>query len=135
MTIRTGQGSVSRRDFMSVSAMLAASAATGFGQSAALTAGQVVDRIKANLGVPWREGPTDSVQPGDATTPVTRIGTTVVSTFDVIKRAAAARKNMVISHQWATSTGYRSERGVDTTAACRKKRQFMRHNNTHCSRM
>lgn len=129
MTIRSDQGSVSRREFMSVSAMLAATAATGLGQAAALTAGQVVDRIKANLGVPWREGPTDTFKTGDAATPVTGIATTVMSTFDVIKRAAASRKNLVITHEPTFWTGNDDVRNFATNALYQQKLQFIRDNN------
>lgn len=72
--------------------------ASAFGQTGRLTAGQVVDRIKEHLGVPWRGGPTDTFKTGDAQSPVTGIATTVMSTFDVIKRAAAAGRNVVITH-------------------------------------
>ena len=129
MIVHSSKGPLSRRDFVSVSGMLAASVASGFGQTATLTAGQVVDRIKANLGVPWREGPTDTFKTGDATTPVTGIATTVMSTFDVIKRAAAARKNMVITHEPTFWTGNDNVRGFETNAVYQQKLQFMRDNN------
>jgi hypothetical protein len=61
-----------------------------FGQSGALPAGQVVERIKEHLGVPWRGGPTDTFKSGDENSQVTGIATTVMSTLDVIQRAAAA---------------------------------------------
>src|SRR6187551_3407830 len=94
----------SRREFAAIPAMAAAAALTGLAQ-ARLTAGQVVDRIKQNLGVPWRDGPTDTFKSGDAITPITGIATTVMSTFDVIKKAAAAKKNMVITHEPTFWTG------------------------------
>jgi putative NIF3 family GTP cyclohydrolase 1 type 2 len=129
MTVRSSKAPLSRREFVSVSGMLAASVATGFGQTATLTAGQVVDRIKGNLGVPWRDGPTDTFKTGDATTPVTGIATTVMSTFDVIKRAAAARRNMVITHEPTFWTGNDNVRGFETNAVYQQKLQFMRDNN------
>ncbi len=129
MTVRSSKIPLSRREFVSVSGLLAASVATGFGQTATLTAGQVVDRIKANLGVPWREGPTDTFKTGDAATPVTGIATTVMSTFDVIKRAAAARKSMVITHEPTFWTCNDNVTSFETNAVYQQKLQFIRDNN------
>jgi len=99
MKSRPSDGLLSRREFAAVPAVVAGAVVSAFGQRAPLTAGEVVDRIKANLGVPWRGGPTDTFKVGDAGTPVTGIATSVMSTFDVLKRAAADGKNMVITHE------------------------------------
>ena len=82
---------LSRREFAAVPVWLAATAMTGFSQNKTLTAGQVVDRIKEQLGVPWRGGQTDTFKSGDVESPVRGIATTVMSTFDVIKRAAVGK--------------------------------------------
>jgi putative NIF3 family GTP cyclohydrolase 1 type 2 len=94
-----------------------------------LSAGQVVERIKQNLGVPWREGPTDTFKTGEASTPITGIATTVMSTFDVIKKAAAAKKNMVITHEPTFWTGNDSVQGFVNDAVYQQKLQFIRDNN------
>ena len=44
---------VSRRDFMLMAAATAAATQVARGQKGKLTAGEVVDRIKKNLGIPW----------------------------------------------------------------------------------
>ena len=93
------ESKLSRREFAAIPALIAGAAVRAFGQRAQLTAGEVVERIKANLGVPWRGGLTDTFKAGDVDTAVTGIATTVMSTFDVIKRAAAAGRNMVITHE------------------------------------
>ncbi|MGE0127905.1 MAG: Nif3-like dinuclear metal center hexameric protein [Blastocatellales bacterium] len=64
-----------------------------------LTAGQVIDRIKANVGIPWRAQTVDNIIAGAAETPVKGIATTMMATLDVVRRAAAAGKNMVITHE------------------------------------
>ena len=72
-----------------------------FGQSS-LTAQQIVERIQgelAKVGVTWREQTVDTFKGGDPRTPVRGIATTVMSTLDVLQRAASAGKNMVITHE------------------------------------
>jgi putative NIF3 family GTP cyclohydrolase 1 type 2 len=64
-----------------------------------LTAGQVLERIKAHVGVPWREQTVDRLIAGGLDTPVRGIATTMMATLDVLQRAAAAGKNMVITHE------------------------------------
>ncbi len=64
-----------------------------------LTARQVIDQIKAHVGVPWREETVDTIKAGDPETPVTGIATTMMATFDVLRRAQAEGKNLVITHE------------------------------------
>lgn len=63
------------------------------------TAREVIDRIKSNVGVSWREQTVDTIKAGDPETPVTGIATTMMATFDVLRRAAAEGKNLVITHE------------------------------------
>ena len=66
----------------------------------ALTAGDVVNRIKANLGVPWRETTSrDTFKSGAAETPVTGIATTMFCSFGAVQRAVAAGLNMIVPHE------------------------------------
>jgi putative NIF3 family GTP cyclohydrolase 1 type 2 len=64
-----------------------------------LTAQQVIDRIKANVGVPWTEPTVDTVKAGDPDTPVKGIAVTMMATLDVLQRAAASGHNLVITHE------------------------------------
>ena len=65
-----------------------------------MTAGEVADRIKKNLGAPWRANTyRDTFKSGGPETPVTGIATTVFASFDVIQRALAAGLNMIIPHE------------------------------------
>ena len=77
--------------------MCVASSATLRAQS--ITAQQVIDRIKANVGVPWTLPTVDTIKAGDAGTPVTGIAVTMMATFDVLQRAAREGKNLVITHE------------------------------------
>jgi putative NIF3 family GTP cyclohydrolase 1 type 2 len=90
----------SRRAFLFAGAGLAA-ANISLSQSAggAITAGQVIERIKANVGIPWRAQTVDNIIAGSADTPVKGIATTMMATLDVVQRAAAAGRNMVITHE------------------------------------
>jgi putative NIF3 family GTP cyclohydrolase 1 type 2 len=67
--------------------------------AAAPTAQEAIDRIKAHVGVPWREQTVDTIKAGDPQTPVTGIATTMMATYDVLRRAAAEGKNLVITHE------------------------------------
>lgn len=65
-----------------------------------MTAGEVVDRIKKNLGGPWRDTTyRDTFKSGGPDTVVTGIATTVFVSIDVIQKAAAAGLNMIIPHE------------------------------------
>jgi len=68
-------------------------------QSSTPTAGQIVDRIREKAGVPWRETSIDGFKAGGADAIVTGIATTVVATADVLRRAAAAGRNLVIAQE------------------------------------
>ena len=120
---------LSRREFAAVPALLVGAAASAFGQRTLLTAGEVVERIKANLGLPWRGGPTDTFKAGDVDTPVTGIARTVMSTFDVIKRAAAAGKNMVITHEPTFWLGNDDVQGFAKDIVYQEKLRFIRDHN------
>jgi len=66
----------------------------------ALTAGEVVARVKANLGIPWRDATTrDTFKFGGAGTEVTGIATAMFCNLDVLQRAADAGLNMIIPHE------------------------------------
>jgi hypothetical protein len=65
----------------------------------ALTAGTVIERIKTNVGIPWRPQTVDNIIAGSVDLPVLGIATTMMATLDVVQRAAAAGRNMVITHE------------------------------------
>ena len=65
-----------------------------------LTAGEVVARVKANLGIPWRDTTyRDTFKFGGPSTQVNGIATTVFCSFDLVQRAADAGFNMIIPHE------------------------------------
>ena len=65
-----------------------------------MTAREVVELIKQNGGVPFNERSyRDTFKLGNPDAPVRGIATTMMTTFDMLKRAHAAGLNMVISHE------------------------------------
>jgi putative NIF3 family GTP cyclohydrolase 1 type 2 len=66
---------------------------------ARLTARQVVERIQKNVGCAWSARTVDTIKAGDPDTPVTGIATSCFATLDVLRRAAASEKNLIIVHE------------------------------------
>jgi putative NIF3 family GTP cyclohydrolase 1 type 2 len=121
---------IPRRSFVLTGAgMAAAGLVHSQASKPGLTAVQVIERIKTNIGIPWREQTVDRIIAGDPEIPVKGIATTMMATLDVIQRASAAGKNMVITHE---PTFYSHQ---DTTAEFKDdatyqfKAEFIRRNN------
>ena len=79
--------------------VLVCSAMLLHGQEKTLTARQVIEKIKQNVGVPWTTPTVDTFKAGDPDTPVTGIAVTMMATLDVLERAAANGKNLIITHE------------------------------------
>jgi len=92
-----------------------ASAMAQDGAAHRLTARQVIERIQKNVGVTWQSQTVDTFKAGDPDTPVTGIATTMMATYDVLERAAAAGDNLIITHE-PTFYGH-----LDQTAALAKE--------------
>ena len=92
---------MSRRSVLAAIAALAAAPLRlpAAGNPTTLTASQVVERIKAGVGIDWRAQTVDRIVAGAPGTPVTGIATTMGATLDVLRRAAADGLNMVIAHE------------------------------------
>lgn len=78
---------------------LIAAALANAQQQNALTARQIVTLIQQHVGVPWRADTVDTFKAGDPDTPVTGIATTMMATFDVLKRASDEHANFIITHE------------------------------------
>jgi len=70
-----------------------------WGQTKALTARAVVERIQKNLGVRWMAQTVDTFKDGDPETVVTGVATTMMATQEVLERAVAAGANLIITHE------------------------------------
>ena len=65
-----------------------------------LTAGEIVARVKSNLGFPWRESTyRDTFKFGGPDTVVKGIATTMFCSYDAIRRAVEAGCNMIVPHE------------------------------------
>src|SRR5574339_597776 len=65
--------------------------------AAALTAQEVVERIRKSLRVEWQAGTVDAFKAGDPSTAVTGIVTTSLATLDVMRRAVTSGANLIIT--------------------------------------
>jgi putative NIF3 family GTP cyclohydrolase 1 type 2 len=118
---------LSRRRFALSAA--AASAALAQNSPATVTAGEVIQRIQKNIGVPWREQTVDTIKSGNASTPVRGIATTMMATLDVVQRAAAAGRNMVITHEPTFYSHEDKTDGLQDDTTYRFKQDFLDKNN------
>ena len=93
---------ISRRDFVALAAVGAV--ATPFAATdavarpaGALTAQDIVDRVKKSVGVEWRADDVDTFKAGDPSTVVTGVVTTSMATLDVLQKAVQSGANLVIT--------------------------------------
>jgi putative NIF3 family GTP cyclohydrolase 1 type 2 len=89
-------GHLSRREFVAAAGALTMARPAGARQ---LTAGTLVEQIRAHVGIPWRDNTVDGLKTGDPSLPVTGAVVTVMATIDVLRRAAATKKNFVITQE------------------------------------
>ena len=89
-----------RRDIGRLAAAGLVSAVPSRAQRGQITAREVVERIRQNLGFPWGARHTsDTFKVGDPDVPVTGITCTFMSTLSLLQRSAAAGNSFVISHE------------------------------------
>jgi putative NIF3 family GTP cyclohydrolase 1 type 2 len=67
--------------------------------AAALTAAEVVHRIRAAIDAVPRERTVDTFLDGNPATPVTGVAVTTMATLDVLHRAAAIGANLLVTHE------------------------------------
>ena len=68
-------------------------------QGKQLTARDVIARIQQQVGVPWQSDTVDTFKAGNPDSRVSGIAVTMMATLDVLQRAAAARDNLIITHE------------------------------------
>jgi putative NIF3 family GTP cyclohydrolase 1 type 2 len=93
---------ISRREFVALTtAAVVAPAAlqSQTGQRTQITAQEVVDRIKRNIGVEWKTETVDTFKAGNPATAVRGIAIAAMATMDVLKQAVKAGANLVITSE------------------------------------
>jgi putative NIF3 family GTP cyclohydrolase 1 type 2 len=92
---------LSRREFAALAASAAAApfALSQQSSAAAITAKDVIDRIKKHIGLEWRADSVDGIKAGDPSTVVQGVVTTSMATLDVLQQAVKAGANLVITAQ------------------------------------
>ena len=101
-----------------------------------MTGRQVVEKIKRNLGVPWREQTyRDTFKVGNPDSDVRGIATTVMVTYGMLKRANEAGLNMVIAHEDTYWNDRDETDGVLEDPLYREKTQYILDNDMIVWRM
>lgn len=93
---------LSRREFAALTGSIAAAPFTIAQQqsyAAAITAQDVIDRIRKNIGIEWRPESLDGVKAGDPATVVKGVVTTSMATLKVLQAAVKTGANLVITAQ------------------------------------
>jgi putative NIF3 family GTP cyclohydrolase 1 type 2 len=101
-----------------------------------MTAGEVVARIKRNLGVEWRDTTyRDTFKFGGPDTEVRGIATSAFCSFEVVQRASAAGCNMIIPHEVTYWNDRDDQTIVSGDQLYRTKIDFMRKHDIVVFRM
>ena len=106
-------------------------AGTGAQAQGTITIAQAVDRIKAKLaaeGVPWRASNFDGFKTGDPNVTLTGVATCFQPTFNVLRRAAAAKRNLVVSHESCFWDGFDPLDVVKDDPVAKAKIRFVAEN-------
>jgi len=97
-----------------------------------MTAQEAVGRIQKQLqglAIAWRSQTVDTFKAGSPETEIKGIATTGMATFDVVRRASAAGKNFVITHE-PTFYNHQDQTGdLETDPTYQAKQRFIKENN------
>jgi putative NIF3 family GTP cyclohydrolase 1 type 2 len=122
--------SISRRNFIITGgALLVAPLAKPQQTPTQLTAAGLVERIRNHVGVGWRSGTVDRILAGDADTVVRGVAVTMMATLDVLERAVAAGKNMIVTHEPTFYVHQDTTAEIQNDPTLKFKLDFIRKNN------
>jgi putative NIF3 family GTP cyclohydrolase 1 type 2 len=97
-----------------------------------MTAQQVVERIQKKLQelkIAWRSQTVDTFKAGAPETEVRGIATTGMATFEVLRRASAAGRNFVITHEPTFYNHTDQTADLEADATYQAKQRFIKDNN------
>lgn len=63
------------------------------------SANQIIEKIKSNVTVEWKEPTVDNIKAGDGNTKVTGVASTFMATMEVLQKAKAKGYNFIITHE------------------------------------
>jgi len=115
----------SRRAFLAASLGLTATAFIRPSRPQALTVGQVIDRIKANVGIPWQAQTVDNLIVGRPDLPVKGVASVMMATLDTVRRAYDQGYNMIITHEPTFYTHQDRTDNLQQDPLYQHKREFM----------
>ncbi|WP_420150421.1 Nif3-like dinuclear metal center hexameric protein, partial [Spirosoma sp.] len=90
-----------------------------------LTVGQVIDRIKAQVGIAWREQTVDRLIMGAPELPVKGIASTMMATLDALQRSAAKGLNLIITHEPTFYSHQDRTEPIEKDSLYLQKREFI----------
>jgi putative NIF3 family GTP cyclohydrolase 1 type 2 len=97
--------------------------------SGKLTAGEVMQRIKQNVHVPWREPTVDTIKGGGSPDIiVTGITTSFMATLDVLQKSVKAGNNLVLTHEPTFWSNLDGSGGLTADPLYLHKLEFIRSN-------
>jgi putative NIF3 family GTP cyclohydrolase 1 type 2 len=133
---------ISRRKFINISGIGVAGVGAGlmfpaFGHAAAgykpanakITAGEVMDRIKKNVGVPWKTPTVDTIKgAGTNDIVVTGITTSFMATLEVLEKCVKAGYNFILAHEPTFWTNLDQGEGLDGDPMYLYKQEYIKKN-------
>jgi len=96
-----------------------------------MTADAIITRIKEQLaaqGIAWRAQTVDTFKAGDPATEISGIATSGMATFDLLRRASAARRNFVITHEPTFYNHLDQTTALEPDGVYQAKQRFIRDN-------
>jgi putative NIF3 family GTP cyclohydrolase 1 type 2 len=118
---------MTRRSLLAGAAFVAAASARAANRQAAapISAAEIINRIKSKVGIPWAEKTVDAIVAGTPDIRVQGIATTMMATLDVVQRAAAAGRNMVITHEPTFYSHFDTTEELRNDPTFERKRDFI----------
>lgn len=103
---------------------------SGFSPGSNITAGEIIERIKKNVGVPWKEVTVDTIKGGGSPgTSVTGITTTFMATLEVLQKSVKAGRNFILAHEPTFWTNLDLGEGLTNDPLYLHKLDYIRKNN------
>jgi putative NIF3 family GTP cyclohydrolase 1 type 2 len=121
---------LSRREFAALAGFMAATFTLGQkSRAAAITAQDVIDRIKKNIGVEWKPESLDGLKAGDPSMAVKGVITTSMATLSVLRAAVKTGASLVITAQPTFYGRTDAARSPSPDAIVAAKNEFIAKNN------